>query len=232
MGIQLGIWFIGQLLLEGLGGVAITPYLAFVPGRVIFDGHIWRLVSYMFLHSMEFFHIFFNLLMLWFLGGELEQRWGRRYFLTYYFATGAGAALIYLLGTWLYAWASGDVSGLIRPVVGSSGAIFGLMLAYGILFGERTMYLMFLFPLKAKYLVMILAGIEALSLLSSHVSGSGGKVAHLAHLGGFISGGLIIWGTILLRRGKSSAKKPYRSSHLKIVVNNEAEANKPKRYWH
>jgi membrane associated rhomboid family serine protease len=233
MAIQLGIWLLGQLLLEGMLGVTFTPYFALLPGRVIFDGHIWQIFTYMFLHSLEFFHIFFNLLMLWFLGGELEQLWGRRNFLIYYFASGSGAALVYLFGTWFYAWVSGDVRNLIYPVVGSSGAIFGLMLAYGILFGERTMYLMFMFPLKAKYLVMILGGIEALSLLSSHVSGSGGKVAHLAHLGGLISGGLILWGTAMVRRfqHKRGEKKPQRS-HLKIIVNNESDSQGTKRYWH
>ena len=114
----------------------------------------------MFVHAMGVFHILFNMLVLWWFGAELELRWGSRFFLTYYLVCGVGAGAIYLIGTLGYALITGNVLPLAVPLVGASGATYGLLLAYGILFGERIIYFMMLFPMKAKYFTMIIGAVE------------------------------------------------------------------------
>jgi membrane associated rhomboid family serine protease len=154
--INVSVWFVLQVMVEGFLRIPITPLFALTPGMVLFDFKIWQLGSYMFLHSMQVTHILFNMLMLWFFGAELEQRWGTKFFLTYYFSSGIGAAILYCVGIWGYALATGSQTGLIVPVVGASGAIFGLLLAQGIIFGERIVYFFMLFPMKTKVFVAVM----------------------------------------------------------------------------
>lgn len=232
IGLNLGMWLIGQVLLEQYMGVPISRHLALFPGKVLFEGYVWELVTYMFLHSTSsIMHIVFNLLMLWMIGSELEQRWGRRFFIGYYLGTGFGAAIIYTMGTGIYSWATGTQHTLVVPVVGASGAIFGLLLAYGILFGERVMHFMMLFPMKAKHFVMILGAIEVISLLTAGVGG--GDVANLAHLGGLVAGyGILITWTMWSRRGWNQKKSKTRN--LRLVVNNKPDDDSTKngpKYW-
>jgi membrane associated rhomboid family serine protease len=127
--VNLAIWVVLQVLVEGYAGVPISKYLALYPGKVLFDYSIWQLFTYMFLHSLSVSHILFNMLTLWFIGAELELRWGRKFFLSYYFLTGIGAAFIYTMGMAIYSFATGKQVGLVVPVMGASGAIFGLLLA-------------------------------------------------------------------------------------------------------
>lgn len=231
IGLNLGVWILAQMMLERFAGIPFTKYFALYPGKVLLDGYVWQLVTYMFLHSISVTHIVFNMLMLWMIGAELEMRWGRRFFLGFYLGTGFGAAIIYCVGTAIYAAVTGNHQGLVIPVIGASGAIFGLLLAYGILFGERVMHFMMLFPIKAKYFVMILGAIEVVSLLNSGVAG--GEVANLAHLGGLIAGyGILIGWTLWQRRGWNQKKKT-KSRNLRLVVNNkpdDSDKNGPK-YW-
>lgn len=225
---NLAIWIVLQVLIEGYAGVPITKYFALYPGKVLFDYSFWQLFTYMFLHSMSVSHIVFNMLTLWFIGAELEMRWGRKFFLSYYFMTGIGAAFIYTLTIAIYSAVTGKQVGLVIPVLGASGAIFGLMLAYGLLFGERTMYFMMMFPMKAKYFVMILGAIEILSMMTSGVMG--GEVAYLAHLGGLISGYFILVGWTRLQRVQWNRKAKTKTRNLRLVVNNDKEEKSPK-YW-
>jgi rhomboid family protein len=136
---------------------------------------IWQLVTYLFLHG-GFFHIFFNLLALWFFGVELENVWGTKRFLTYYFLCGIGAGLSNLFLTPLFT--------IPAPTIGASGAIYGILLAFGMLFPDAPVFIYFLFPIKAKYFVAIFIGIE----LIYGVSGTENGVAHFAHLGGALVG--------------------------------------------
>jgi membrane associated rhomboid family serine protease len=136
---------------------------------------VWQVVTYLFLHG-GFFHIFFNMLALWMFGVELENVWGTKRFLTYYFLCGIGAALSNLYLTPLFTTAA--------PTIGASGAIYGVLLAFGMLFPEAPVFIYFLFPIKAKYFVAIFIGIE----LIYGVSGSTDGVAHFAHLGGALVG--------------------------------------------
>jgi len=161
----------------------------------------FQLVTHMFMHG-GFTHIFFNMYTLFIFGGVLERVWGSQKFLLYYFVTGIGAALLHLgvmylqLQGYIADLNAGDFMAraniqalLSTPTVGASGAIYGLLLAYGMLFPNNVMQL--IFPpvaLKAKWFVLIFGALELLLGLS----GRGGNVAHFAHLGGMIFGFFLI----------------------------------------
>ena len=224
------VWFVGQIILEKFLGVGLSQWFLLFPNKVVSDFWMWQTFTYMFFHALSPFHIFFNCLMLWFIGGELEKHWGPRFFSIYLFTCGVGAALVYCIGVALYAVFSGNTGPLLIPVAGASGAIFGLLVAYGIIFSERTIYFMGLFPLKAKYFAMIAAALDLSSLLTTGFAG--GEVAYLAHLGGALVGFLFLWGhtRIKLLNTKSKVKK---STSLRLVVDNEKKDPKdpgPK-YW-
>lgn len=233
--VNVAVWFIGQLLLERfvLHTDALTRNFSLVPSDVLFHGAVWQLASYMFLHASEVTHILFNMLMLWFFGAELEQRWGSRFFLAYYLISGIGAAVIYVTGTALAAalWNVGTAS-LLIPVQGASGAIFGLLLAYGILLGERQIYFMMVFPMKARYFVMIMGFVELVSLMQTQ--GRGSEVAYLAHLGGVVSGYVFLkgWGWYQRTRWNRKLNQKHKGRNLRLVVDNEKDKDKEgPRYW-
>jgi membrane associated rhomboid family serine protease len=235
--INVGIWFFLQVLLEGLilGQGTLTSFFGFTPRLVIEYFFIWQPFSYMFLHSENVFHILFNMISLWFFGSELEYRWGSRAFLKYYFICGVGAALIYILGVVIYGLIQGQepvVYGI--PVIGASGAVFGILLAYGILFGDRLIYFFGVFPMQAKVFVMLIGGVEVLTLMSAGLGGS--RVANLAHIGGLLTGFLylVVW-TRWQQGRRRGGKGTKGRRNLRLVVNN---TNKPKsddsdgpKYW-
>ncbi len=168
--------FIFQLLLDSLiparGISQFTTFFALIP-REFMNGYVWQGITYMFLHG-GFFHLLINMYILWMFGRELEYLWGTKEFYKYYFICGIGAAIIYSLFN----------SNSTIPVVGASGAIFGILLAFGITF-PRTKLIIFplLIPLDAKYAVWIFGILELLYTFEG-----GGNVAHLAHLGGLAVG--------------------------------------------
>jgi len=137
----------------------------------------WQPISYMYLHG-DLGHILFNMLPLWMFGLELEHLWGSKKFLTYYTLCGIGAGAAHMI---LNPLLGGDPS---IGLVGASGAIFGLLIAFGLLFPDRPIYLYFFIPLRAKYFVALYMAIEFLMLSS----GSGDGISHLAHLGGAVVG--------------------------------------------
>ena len=156
----------------------------------------------MFMHG-GFWHLFFNMYTLFIFGTVLERVWGTKKFLVFYFVTGLGAALIHTgfewiqMQSWLGAAADGSPAALasihamkMTPTVGASGAIYGVLMGYAMLYPDSILTL--LFPpisLKAKWFVLIFAAIELLT----GVTGTGGGIAHFAHLGGLIFGFALIW---------------------------------------
>jgi membrane associated rhomboid family serine protease len=160
--------FLVQWLSESLGSQLVVALLGLIPYRVTHDLWVWQLATYMFLHS-GVFHIFFNMLTLFMFGNDLERYWGTRRFLNYYFITGIGAGVC----SWLISMHS------IAATIGASGAIYGLLLAYGLLYPNRIVYLNFLLPVKVKWLVIIMGGMAFFSSLAGGEPG----VAHIAHLG-------------------------------------------------
>jgi membrane associated rhomboid family serine protease len=158
-----------------VGDAAFIP-LKLIPAMVM-HGAIWQLVTYLFLHSTgDFFHILFNMLALWMFGAPIEETWGTKRFLQYYFICGVGAGVCVVAADMLFA-------NPYQATIGASGAIYGLLLAFGMMFPNQTVLMSFLFPIKAKYMVMIFG---AIAFLSSFQGGS--TVSNLAHLGGMIFG--------------------------------------------
>lgn len=144
----------------------------------LFPFYPWQLITYMFMHA-NFLHIFLNMFALWMFGMELENIWGSKKFFTYYMVCGIGAGLANLFIAPLF-------TTMNVPTIGASGSIYGVLVAFGLMFPDRPIYVYFLFPLKAKYLVIIYMGIELLSV------GSATGIAHVAHLGGGLVGFLYI----------------------------------------
>jgi membrane associated rhomboid family serine protease len=144
---------------------------------------VWQLFTYMFLHG-GIMHLLFNMLTLWFFGTQLERDWGTRRFLKYYFLCGIAAGVCVLAAN----MAMGDWG---VPTIGASGAIFGVLVAFGVLYPNQTVLMNFLFPIKAKYMVMIYAGIELLMTF-----GPNNGVSTIAHLGGMAFGYVYLKGRL------------------------------------
>ena len=154
---------------------------------------IWQIISHMFMHG-DFTHLFFNMFAVWMFGSQLENLWGSKRFLNYYLLTGLGAAFLQLL----------IVHFIEKPIhpewwiqnytmVGASGCLFGLLIAFGLLFPNTRLFFIFIpFPIKAKYFVMIYGIAELFSGVQNVVGNNGDNIAHFAHLGGMIFGFLII----------------------------------------
>ena len=145
-------------------------------------GMIWQPVTYLFLHG-SIWHVLFNMFALWMFGADLERDWGTRRFLRYYFVCGVGAGLCDITAN--LAFGTGDVT-----TIGASGAIYGILLAYGLLYPNRIIFFNFLFPIPARIYVIIIGAIAFLSSL-----GGGSNVSNVAHLGG------MLFGYIYLRLG-------------------------------
>jgi membrane associated rhomboid family serine protease len=221
------IWFIGVVIIEQyfMTEPKLTWIFGLEPLRIIKNYYLWQPFTYLFIHSTNPTHVIFNMLLLWWLGSELERVWGSKFFTLFYFVSGVGAALLYSVGACFYSAITGHLEILLMPVIGASAAIFGLLVAYGLIFGERVVYFMFFFPMKAKYFVAILGGIEVVLVLNNGLIQ--GKVANLAHVGGLISGFIFLklWPHIKGGgRGAGGigpgAGKKKKNSKLKLVVNN------------
>jgi membrane associated rhomboid family serine protease len=177
-------------------------WFALQPELVIHRLFVWQLVTYLFLHG-GWFHIIFNMFALWMFGSDLESKWGSRKFLFYYFLTGVGAGILDVA-----------LNTMFRPdtptaTIGCSGAVYGLLLAYGMLFPERLIYLYMIIPVKAKWFVVIMGTIE---FVSSFGSGSG--VSHFAHLGGMLFGYVYLRGWSLPYRWQLQYHE-WRRAHLR-----------------
>ena len=189
------------------------------------DFRIYQLFTYMFMHA-NLTHIFFNMFALWMFGCVIENVWGPKKFLFYYISCGIGAGLMQELVQYIAIYMDLSANGLsfsmVNPAmfnglttVGASGAIYGILLAFGMLFPEQRLFIFPLpVPIKAKWFVLIYAGLELFMALQS----SGDGVAHFAHLGGMFFGFLLIryWrrhpdGNSYLRGGSESPIDKFRS---------------------
>ena len=201
-------------LLQGIVGYEMNLIFGLVPALVWHKYYLWQLGTYIFLHG-GIFHLLFNLFALWMFGCELERYWGKKVFLKYFFITGIGASLCTIFMT----------PNLSIPTIGMSGAIYGILLAYGWLFPNRIIYMYLFFPIKAKYFVMIFGAIE----LYASLVGTSGGIAHITHLGGMVFGAIYlnythIWKFLYhyhLRWKWSRLQKRYR------VINGEKKDDKP-----
>lgn len=151
----------------------IIPYLALWPQRVLYEGTVWQVFSYMLVHDIAPLHVVLNMMTLWFIGGAVEDAWGTRRFTSYYILCGVG----------------GGISAVLLfqpfPIIGASGAIFGVMVAFAMLFPDTMM----LFPpMRVVNFVLLLLAIDLAMMLGQ----TGGGVAVVAHLGGALTGFLYV----------------------------------------
>lgn len=169
-------------------GGDLTAWLGLINwGASSFHGpysfHIWQLVTYMFMHA-DFWHIFCNMFAVMMFGPSIEQQWGSKKFLTYYMVTGIGAGLVQEL-VWMFTAGSA-----MAVTIGASGAVFGLLFAFGWLFPEAKIFLMFIpIPIPSRWFV---SGYALFELLAGIHQTAGDNVAHFAHLGGMLFGWLLL----------------------------------------
>lgn len=229
--------FIVQQTADLYMGGNFLGWFGLVPSSFALGHRFWQIITYAFLHS-DVMHLFFNLMMLAFIGGELEHFWGTAAFLKYYFFCLVTAGGSYLLLQFFVAKGWG---GAAVPMIGASGAIYGLLVAYGLIFSERVLLFMMLFPMKAKHFIWVLAAIE---FMSTVFSGRGG-LASIAHIGGMAGGLGYLWGRsawIVQRRRRAAGqaaslkeKKKKAAEHLRLVINNdksEPDQDENPKIWH
>jgi membrane associated rhomboid family serine protease len=180
----------------------IVAYLGLSPEIIVERFWVWQLATYLFLHG-GFTHILFNMLGIWMFGVELERLWGTRQFLKYYAITGIGAGLTVLaVGILL-----GSDSVTYRAItIGASGALYGLLVAFAFYYPDRPLLMFFLFPIPAKYFVMI---VGAMAFLSTPNQG----VSETAHLGG------LVIGYLYLRAGRGGLSAELKYRYLKWRMN-------------
>ena len=147
-------------------------WFSLVPADVVTRFYLWQPVTYLFLHA-GFFHILFNMLFLWFFGKDLEDIWGTRRFLQFYFFCGISAGLVVVVANYLF-------SNPLIPTVGASGAIYGVLLVAAVLWPDRII-IFYIFPIKLKYFVMISGAIAFFGLGDPNSGVS--QVAHLSGMG-------------------------------------------------
>lgn len=155
-----------------------------VPAKVFHHLAFWQLGTYLFFHG-GIWHLLINMLMLFYFGCALERKWGTKRFIKFYFLTGVGAGICSVLTSF----------NSTVPIVGASGAIFGVLVAYAVLFPETTVFMFFIFPMKIKYAVYIFGAINLFGALGYE----GGNIAYIAHLGGgalgyiYVKSGKLRW---------------------------------------
>jgi len=161
-------------LLQSVSSIHLESIFGLIPARIFSDFPnnlycLYQTVSYMFFHA-GFFHILFNMFALWMFGTEIEYKWGSKPFLKYYFYCGLGGAFLSLIFNY----------NLAHPIIGASGAIYGILAAYWLMFPDRYLLIFFLFPMKVRWAIPLFAILNFVA--------SGPNVAHLAHLGGALVG--------------------------------------------
>lgn len=224
--------YLADFFLSHLGfqidGLSLNEIFGLVPLFVKERGWVWQFVTYIFMHGHPL-HILLNMLILWYFGSEIELKLGERNYLKYFLTCGIGAGLFNFAVNVGFS----NASRLSHPIIGASGAIFGILAAYGIFFGNRYFLVFFLFPMKAKYFVLIMAAIE---LIMGVEAGVGDNVAHFAHLGGMGVGALYIYFSYIRPRGTGGGtKKDFERERLKrqftLIVNPQDERDSKGPHW-
>lgn len=168
-------------VLQLIFGSTVIRWFGLTPALVLFGLHIWQPFTYLFLHA-GLGHLLFNMLGLWMFGSDLERHWGSNRFLRFFFFTGAGAGVLSVL-----VHPSSTV-----PTIGASGAVYGILMAFALLFPDRIIFLAFLPPIRVKYLVMIMGFIAFVMAIGQ----SGTPIDHIAHLGGMAFAFLYVKGWV------------------------------------
>jgi len=191
----------------------LINYFGLTPNDVVTGPLVYQVFTYMFLHSPAgLLHIFFNMLMLWMFGSEIERLWGTRKFMRFYLLTGVVAGIFTVIVTY----------GSTSPVIGASGAVLGVLIAFAVLWPNRMVYLYFLIPIKVKYLMIGIVGLDLLFAFS----GSGDNVAHWTHVGGAALGIIYMKGGAILRRLSSRFDGVKRDRKSRKVEKQKVENDK------
>jgi membrane associated rhomboid family serine protease len=205
------LFFLPRIL--SLDLIQLHYYFGLVPAMVWGKLFLWQLVSYMFLHG-GLWHILMNMFILWMFGAELERTWGTREFARFYFTAGIGAGIVNV------AFAALRPSTAYVPIIGASGAIYGVLVAYAMLFPERYVYVYFLIPVKVKYLVIFLVALEFFSTYQAD------GIAHFAHLGGALVGFLYLRYQWRWRMRRWSPAEVYRRFKSRALARKSEESLK------
>ena len=177
---------VAVFLVSAVVGHEFIKLFGLVPRQVLQERWVWQPVTYMFVHG-GFMHLLFNVFMLWMFGMPIEAQWGTHEFLKYYFVCGLSVALVKVLF-----WPDSPI-----PLVGASGALFGLLVAFALLYPDSVVYLYFFLPVKAAHMAILCGLIEFFSMLGQ----GGGRVDHFAHLTGLGVGYVYVrwWWTFKFR---------------------------------
>jgi membrane associated rhomboid family serine protease len=210
---------VGDTVYQGSASI-LNYYFGLIPAFVVTKYYVWQFVTYMFLHG-GFWHIFLNMYGVMLFGTPIEHLWGTKKFLIYYFFTGIGAGItIFVVNYFIIGGTD-----IFIPTIGASGALFGLLLAFGILFPNVELLIFFVLPVKAKYLVFMYGAIE----LISQISGGNSGISHLGHLGGLLFG--LIFFAIAKKRGLQFSAKKMKAKMDKEIIerdkifNNDGKKN-------
>jgi len=227
--IALVVGHVVQISLSHFADFSITPIFGYSPLSFL-SGSFWQILTFLFLHG-DVFNLLFNILGIYMLGSELESRWGTKKFFQYFLICGLGAALAHTM-VWIVSLVvlpqfAGNLGSI--PTIGASGALFGLLFAFALLYGDMYMLVFLIVPMKAKHFAVLMAGIELYVTVFSKSMGDAGGTAHLFHLGGFLTGFIYLkWkGKNLDGRGggffrrKKSMDRDEVKRRLSLVVNNE-----------
>ncbi len=182
-------------------GTQISKYLMLTPKLVLTRGYVWQVLTYMFLHDSFIRHLGLNMFVIWMFGKTLEQVWGSSRFLRFYFACGLGGAAF----SFIFAFNT--------PVLGASAAAYGILLAFAIMFPNQRLLLWFVFPVKARTLVI---GLILLSLILG-IRGTG-NIAHFAHLGGMAAAMIIMRGEYQFRHFRNFIRDSFSKIPVKISL--------------
>lgn len=186
----------GVFIFQQIASSQVVLLFGLIPKLVLGELYVWQLFTYQFLHG-GFSHILFNMFALWMFGCELERRWGSEFFMKYYFLCAIWAGISSVIFT----------SSSTTPIIGASGAVYGILLAYGLYFPERKILIYFLFPVKMKHFLIFIGALEFFSAMSATNSG----IAHLAHLGGMVFGFFY-----LKQSGRGGGRGIFKDTYLKL----------------
>ncbi|MDJ0762383.1 MAG: rhomboid family intramembrane serine protease [Myxococcota bacterium] len=219
--IILAVVWILELIIARTVGDDVIWHFSLTPIMVYPGLEVWQLVTWMWLHGFDLSHILFNCLFLWMFGGSLEIAWGSRSFLRFYLTCGIGSGLVVLVSGWIFA--------PNIPVLGASGAIYGLVVAWAISYPNRIIYFFGIFPMKGKHFVLIPIGYALVDFLMATKG-----VSHAAHLGGMAIGALLVTGFWRPEKAYRRVRYWWLRKKLRVIEG----ASKPKSpppdggYWH
>jgi membrane associated rhomboid family serine protease len=186
---NIGAWVL-TLFAPGL----LIGWFGLTPEAVVTQGRVWQVATYLFIHEPGAIgHILFNMLFVWMFGVELERRWGTQAFTRYYFVVGVGAGVCVMVASFLPMPAAQLAYRI--PTIGASGAAYGLLLAWAMVFPHRNILFMLVFPINARVFALLMGAIAFFYV----AGGSSGPVSHVAHLGGLVIGWLYLKGPGNLR---------------------------------